>query len=232
MEIINPSAKIISMTPNPLELIEIAGRNCYKSEDRITDESAHEFIRRAIKAGHLSICEHASATVRIICDRGISHEIVRHRLASYSQESTRYARYSDKKFGSEITVIKPLFWEPCTPEYTQWELSMLESEQRYMNLINLGAKAEQARSVLPNSLKTEIVMTANFREWKWIFHERCQKAAHPQIREIMLPLLKEMYERIPVVFDDEYEMFFWTKEELEKAKEYAAKTLKNLNIVD
>lgn len=191
--------------------IEKAGRTCYKSEDKITDTSAHDFVRRIMKLGHLSVIEHASASVRIVCDRGVTHEIVRHRLASYSQESTRYANYSHDRFGSEITVIKPNFWDEGTPEYEMWLSAMLHAEKTYVDLIEKGASPQEARSVLPNSLKTEIVVTCNLREWRHIFSLRCSSAAHPQMREIMLPLLGEMHTRVPVIFDDLHEQFLAEK---------------------
>ncbi len=187
-----------------LKRIETAGRTCYKSEDLITENSAVDFVERILKSGHHSVIEHTNITVRFICDRGITHELVRHRLASYSQESTRYANYSKNKFGREITVIKPLFWAENSMEYKQWITSMEQAEQAYLNLINMGAKPEQARSVLPNSLKTEIVMTCNVREWRHVLNLRCSSRAHPQIREIMLPLLAEFRFRLPVLFDDIY----------------------------
>ena len=215
MKIIRPSHEILFMPDGNaiLKLIESAGRTCYKSEDLITEDSAKKFAAGIVRSGHHSVIEHVNLTVRFVCDRGISHELVRHRLASYSQESTRYAAYSKDKFGNEITVIKPLFWEEGSREYEEWASAMQETEQRYMKLLSLGAKAEQARSVLPNSLKTEIVMTCNLREWKHVFRMRCQKAAHPQIRELMLPLLKELHEKIPVVFDEEYETFLSATQE-------------------
>ena len=157
--------------------------------------------------GHLSVIEHANATVRIVCDRGVTHEIVRHRLASYSQESTRYANYANQKFGNEITVIKPCFWKEGTPEFELWSESMTHSEKIYLDLIEGGASPQQARSVLPNSLKTEIVVTCNLREWRHIFTLRCDTPAHPQMREIMLPLLGEFHKRLPVIFDDLFERF-------------------------
>lgn len=190
-----------------LRLIEEAGRTCYKSENKITEDSSKQFVRRLLNSGHHSVIEHISVTVRFICDRGISHELVRHRLASYSQESTRYANYSKNKFGKEITVIRPLFWDEDSPQYHQWLAAMEHAESAYMKLIELGARPEQARTVLPNSLKTEVVMTCNLREWRNVFSLRCSNAAHPQIREIMLPLLNEFKEKIPVVFDDLYEMY-------------------------
>ena len=230
MKIIKPYHEILSITPNALELIELAYRNCYKSEDKIEPGSAEKLILNCMKLNHTSPLEHASATVRFVCDRGISHELVRHRLASYSQESTRYCRYTDDKFVNQITVIEPSFWDTYSDEYLEWLNACLHAEYRYMKLLSLGAKAEQARSVLPNSLKTEVVMTCNLREWKHVFRMRCQKAAHPQIREIMLPLLEELHEKIPVVFDEEFEMFFWTAAELDEAKAWAKKVVKNLNI--
>jgi len=191
-----------------LQRIELAGRTCYKSEDRITDQSAREFVKRIMSSGHLSVIEHIFLTIKFIIDRGVSHELVRHRLASYSQESTRYANYSKNKFGNEITVIRPCFWEDTSPEYIEWKKSMEISEKVYLKLINMGARPEQARSVLPNSLKTEVVMTCNLREMRHVLALRCSNAAHPQIREVMRPLLKDLHNRIPVIFDDIYQTIF------------------------
>ena len=189
-----------------LKKIEKAGRTCYKSEERITDDSCKAFVKRLIESGHHSVLEHEKVTVRVICDRGVSHEIVRHRIASYSQESTRYCNYSKGKFGSEITVIEPCFWNTDSKEDRRkreiWENTMRLIEKAYMELISLGASAQEARSILPNSLKTEIVMTMNLREWRHFFNLRTSRAAHPQMREIAIPLLEEFKRRIPVVFDD------------------------------
>jgi len=209
MKVIPPSHEILNMPDGEviLKTIEMAGRTCYKSEDRITADSAAGFVRRMLKSGHHSVIEHAAITVRFICDRGVTHELVRHRLASYSQESTRYANYSRDRFGSEITVIKPLFWEEGSPEYDRWRAAMEAAEKAYMDLIAMGAKAEEARSVLPNSLKTEIVVTANVREWRHIFQLRCSGAAHPQIRELLMPLLAAFHGKIPALFDDLYDRF-------------------------
>lgn len=209
MRIIAPSFEIMALESGSdiLKRIEAAGRTCYKSEDMITNDSAAAFTQRILGSGHLSVIEHASATVRFVCDRGVTHEIVRHRLASYSQESTRYANYSKDKFGNEITVIRPCFWEEGSAEYAIWLEAMQQAEASYLLLTKKGASAQQARSVLPNSLKTEIVVTCNFREWRHIFELRCASAAHPQMREIMLPLLGEMHRNIPVLFADLYERF-------------------------
>jgi thymidylate synthase (FAD) len=190
-----------------LRLIELAGRTCYKSEHKMSEGSAAEFIRRILRSGHESVIEHAQATVRFICDRGVTHELVRHRLAAYSQESTRYANYSHERFGSEITVIRPCFWEEESETYLEWRRCMEQAERSYMRLLEMGASPQEARSVLPNSLKTEIVMTANMREWRHVFRLRCSRRAHPQIREIMLGLLSEMKDRVPVLFDDIFEEY-------------------------
>ena len=185
-----------------LKRIEKAGRTCYKSEDRITEESAKAFVRKLIERGHESVLEHASITVRFVCDRGISHEIVRHRLASYSQESTRYCNYSGDRFGSELTFIKPCFFKEKKGAYCSWYNSIDFAECAYFDMLDDGCTPQEARSVLPNSTKTEVVMTANLREWRHFLKLRTAKAAHPQMRELTVPLLHELQEQIPVVFDD------------------------------
>jgi thymidylate synthase (FAD) len=185
-----------------LKRIEQAGRTCYKSEDRITAESAEAFVRKLILRGHESVLEHESVTVRFVCDRGISHEIVRHRIASFSQESTRYCNYSNDRFGSELTFIKPCFLEEGTVAYKQWILAVSFAGKEYFALLDCGCTPQEARSVLPNSLKTEVVMTTNLREWRHFLKLRTAKTAHPQMRELTVPLLYELQRRIPVVFDD------------------------------
>lgn len=206
MKIIKPYAEIL--TPingvEVLKLIEMVGRKCYKSEDKITDESAYKFVEMLIKRGHEAMIEHYNVSVLFVCDRGVSHEIVRHRIASYAQESTRYCNYSKGKFDEQITVIKPCFFN-CNDEndhYYDWEIAMNQAEDKYIELIENGASPQEARSVLPNSLKTELVMTTNLREWRHFFKLRTAEGAHPQMREIAIPLLKEFKQLIPVVFDD------------------------------
>ena len=178
-----------------LKRIEKAGRTCYKSEDRITEESAEAFVRMLIERGHESVLEHESITVRFVCDRGISHEIVRHRLASYSQESQRYVRYN-----GDIEFINPRM--PNAKAYEAWQELCERAEETYKELLSHGVQPQQARSVLPNSVKTELVMTANLREWRHFLKLRTAKAANPQMRELTVPLLHELQEQIPVVFDD------------------------------
>ena len=206
MKIINASFEIVNEDRiNGKEIlrdIERVGRTCYKSENEITDDSSEKFVKMLIDRGHEAMIEHNAISVRFICDRGVSHELVRHRLASFGQESTRYCNYSKNKFGNELTFIKPCFWDEDTIEYDRWKIAMRQAEANYLELIRLGAKPQEARSVLPNSIKTEIVMTMNLREWRHFFSLRCDTPAHPQMRELAIPLLKEMHELIPVVFDD------------------------------
>lgn len=185
-----------------LKQIELAGRTAYKSEDKITNDSAKDFVKMILKRGHLSVIEHQSVSVRFICDRGVSHEIVRHRLASYTQESTRYCNYTKGKFGSEITVIEPCFWSQDDEKYKVWKQAIEQIESAYNKLVELGATPQEARSILPNSLKTEIVVTMNLREWRHFFTMRTSAAAHPQMREVAIPLLKEFQKQIPIIFDD------------------------------
>ena len=204
MKIINASYHIETPIDGVeiLKRIEKAGRTCYKSEDRITEESAKSFVQKLIERGHESVLEHESITVRFICDRGISHEIVRHRIASFSQESTRYCNYSNDRFGSELTFIKPCFFKEKKGAYCSWYNSMDFAECAYFDMLDDGCTPQQARSVLPNSIKTEVVMTANLREWRHFLKLRTAKAAHPQMRELTVPLLHELQAWIPVVFDD------------------------------
>lgn len=185
-----------------LKKIERVARTCYKSEDYIKEGSAERLVKSLIDRGHEAMLEHYSFSIKFVCDRGVSHEIVRHRVASFAQESTRYCNYSKDKFGNELTFIRPCFFEKGEQKYNIWEISMERAEKTYFNLLSVGCTPEQARSVLPNSIKTEIVMTANLREWRHFLKLRTAQAAHPQMRELTIPLLKELKEKIPVIFDD------------------------------
>lgn len=204
MKIIPTSYEILTPLDGAeiLRTIELAGRVCYKSEDKIDDGNAERFVRSIIERGHESVLEHVSISVRFIVDRGVSHELVRHRLASFSQESTRYCNYSKDGFGSEITVIEPTALNLNGNAYMHWEWGCKCAEKAYFQMLAMGATPQDARSVLPNSLKTEVVISANLREWRHILRLRTDKAAHPQMREVMVPLLKELKERVPVIFDD------------------------------
>lgn len=203
MKVIKPSVE--ALTPLGIDLIlqiETAGRTCYKSEGKGSYEASEQFVRKLILSGHEAMVEHASVTFRIICDRGVTHEIVRHRLASYAQESTRYCNYAKDKFGNELTFIKPLFWEEGSSQYKLWYNMCEETEQAYMALINAKATPQEARSVLPNSLKTEIVVTMNVREWRHFLKLRCAPDAHPQMREVAKMILAEFRENVPVLVED------------------------------
>lgn len=185
-----------------LRKLERCGRTCYKSEEKITSESARKFVHMLLhEKHHESVIEHVSITVRIICDRGVSHEIVRHRLAAYSQESTRYCNYSKEKFGSEI-AISPML-DGLTSEQVDRRMKLYDHIQSvYLEESSEGIAPQQARDNLPTCLKTEIVVTFNLREWRHFFKQRCSKKAHPQIRKITIPMLREFQRLIPVVFDD------------------------------
>ena len=211
MIITKPEIEILSETSYEelLRKVERAGRVCYKSEGNIKEGSAETFIRGIIKRGHESVVEHGSLTVRIVCDRGVTHEIVRHRIASYSQESTRYCNYSNEKFGSQISCIDlatgfryDLNDENDRKKYEIWKNAMEASEGYYVQMLEAGAKPEEARSILPNSLKTEIVVTMDLREWRHFIRLRGGHAAHPQIREITKLILEEFSKRYPVFFSD------------------------------
>lgn len=204
MKIIKPSVELINPPSYEtlLTTIELAGRTCYKSEDKITDGSAEQFVRGIIKRGHEAVIEHGSLSVRFTCDRGVSHELVRHRLAAFCQESTRYCNYSKGGFGNEITVIEPCFWPEDSDSYWAWKNACLISEKCYFSLLKSGATPQEARSVLPNSLKTEVVMTANMREWRHFLKMRHSTAAHPDMQVIASMLLGLFKINYPVFVED------------------------------
>lgn len=240
MKIIKAGYQILGMDLNDPKTvqsiyrhIEIAGRTCYKSEDKISDNSAEKFVRAMVKSGHEAMLEHAGMTVRFIVDRGVSHELVRHRVASFAQESSRYSNYSKDKFGKEITVIEPVFFKDIPkgkkgaimdfvdgvikyddfPGITasderifwEWYTACAVAERSYFEMLEFGAKPEEARSVLPTSLKTEVVMTANMREWRHFLNLRAAGTTgkpHPQMLEVAVPLLNELREKLPALFED------------------------------
>ena len=203
MKIINASAKVdwIETGNEILRRLEAYGRTAYKSEDRITEDSAEKFIRMIVKRGHHSVLEHVAVSVRVICDRGITHEIVRHRIASYTQESTRYCNYGEN---GEVSFILPKFLQGAqsTSLYTLWWGAMKDAEIAYLQLLNEGAVPQEARSVLPNSLKTEIVMTMNLREWLHFFELRTAPSAHPDMQVVANAILSEFRAHVPVIFGE------------------------------
>lgn len=206
MNIVNAGYEILTEISEggieELQHIERIGRVCYKSEDKITEdgESARKFVKMLIDRGHEAMIEHSSLSVKFIVDRGVSHELVRHRIASFAQESTRYCNYSKDKFDNGVTFIKPFFFDDI--KYQRWVADMADAESAYFDLLNGGATPQEARSVLPNSTKTEITITANYREWRNFFKLRTAKAAHPQMREVTIPLLEELKEKLPIIFDE------------------------------
>ena len=212
MKVINAGYKILSEISagglKELQHIEKIGRVCYKSEGQITEdgESAKKFIRKLINNGHEAMLEHSSLSVLFTVDRGVTHELVRHRIMSFAQESTRYCNYSGDKYGNEITVIKPCFFEEGSDAYIDWKSACMIAEQHYIEMTKMkGIPAQQARSVLPTSTKADITLTGNYREWRHFFNLRACDAtgpAHPQMKEVAVPLLYELNKLIPVVFED------------------------------
>lgn len=220
MNIMKPSFEILTPISEggieELKHIELIGRVCYKSEDKISEdgETAKKFVKMLIGRGHEAMIEHSSLSVKFTVDRGVSHELVRHRIASFAQESTRFVNYSLDKFGNEINVIdingsieldnkmKDMKAIDIVAITYEWRMAMQDAEKHYMNMIELGATPQIARSVLPNSTKTEITITANYREWRAFFKLRTAPTAHPAMREVTIPLLKELKNRLPIIFDD------------------------------
>jgi thymidylate synthase (FAD) len=215
VKLIRASYEVRTPLDGIMQVVEAAGRCCYKSEAKIGQETAAPFCKMLIDRGHESVIEHASLTVKFTIDRGVSHELVRHRLCSFSQESTRYCDYAPGgKVGGITFVIPP--WvnieegEYAGGRYTgnnrigfaecQWFSCMANAEAWYNHLREANWRPEQARAVLPNSLKTEIIVTANLREWRHIFRLRTAPAAHPQMREVMVPLRDELAAALPEVF--------------------------------
>jgi thymidylate synthase (FAD) len=207
MKVIQQSYEILTDLSNPIETIlkplERAGRICYKSENNITNDSCLTFCKNILNRGHEAVIEHSQLSVKFIVDRAIANELVRHRIASYCQESTRYVNYSKDKFGNEIKVIEPEDLLPRdSTNYNIWWMACKNAEEAYMAMLSNDVKPEIARNVLPLSTATEIIMTANIREFRSIMKLRTSTRAHPQMRSIMRKLLDEFKSKIPVLFDD------------------------------
>ena len=229
MILIKPSYKILRFPETPLEDLEEVARTCYKSEDKIGENTHVRMIERLMEKHHGAMLEFGGdPIVKLVCDRGVTHEMVRHRLCSFAQESTRYCNYSKDKFGNQLTFVIPpwfaedlsegewdveetCFYQRGTQTFIQaahlpilwsWLWTLRTAEVHYLDLIKQGQSPQEARSVLPNSLKTEIVVKANTREWMHIFSQRCAKAAHPQMRELMVPLAKEFVRQAPTLYGE------------------------------
>jgi thymidylate synthase (FAD) len=219
MKVIEPSYEILDPDPidqnDILRSIEAAGRTCYKSEDKMSEHSHEELVNKFLSRNHLAMIEFGpSITVRFVCNRGFTHEMVRHRLCSFAQESTRYCNYSKDKHGSELTVVKPPWIgascaQLMNPDLTfheddpleMWRSAMLKCEKSYIALVNAGKSPQEARGVLPIDIKTEIVAKANIREWLHIFSLRTTPKAHPSMQQLMNPLQNELKHLLPLIFD-------------------------------
>lgn len=203
MKIIQPSYEILTLIDRNyiLKHIESVARTCYKSEDKITENSASEFVSRIVKRGHHAMIEFFDIQVRFISNRGFTHEMVRHRLCSFAQESTRYVKYD-----GGMEVIEPYWWdnEGCKTHELQWhwESHMEDCEKEYKYLLSKGLPPQAARGVLPIDIKTEIVVKANLREWIHVFDLRCADAAHPDMRRVMLPLREEFKKELPEIYGE------------------------------
>jgi thymidylate synthase (FAD) len=203
VRIVQQSFKVLYFPDGATKMIEVAGRTCYKSEDHITDESADGFTNMLLARGHEAMIEFGGdPVVHLVCNRGLSHELVRHRLASYAQESTRYCNYSKTKFGGEIRVVNAQPWLSTNGARDHWLASMQRAEDDYFGMLGRGEPAQLARGVLPIDLKTEVVTKMNIRQWRYLFSLRAAKAAHPQMRALAGEILVDFRKRAPVLFNN------------------------------
>jgi thymidylate synthase (FAD) len=211
VEIIEPHSIVLYPTRLAVEdfprVLEVAGRTCYKSEDKITLESNKKFVEKIRDSGHHSVLEHCSITVKIVGDRSMSHQLVRHRIAAFSQESMRYCDYSRDKFGGKLQVICPpkIQQEGANrvDKFVRWSRCVEECYRAYLDLREMGVPAEDARSVLPQSTKTEVVTTFNVRQWRHVFeHRALNPKAQWQIRRLLCGVLLSLAEAAPILFGD------------------------------
>lgn len=223
VKIIEPSVEIVSEinSDKMLKQIEKCARNCYKSENNITEDttSAVKMIGKLIEMGHTAMIEFADVIVNLHCDVGVYKDLTRHRHCSFAIESTRYCNYSKGKFGNEISVIKPCNMDENSGIYHTWLKAMNDMERAYMQMTEIGATPDQLRMILPHSTAASVMMKANVREWRHIFNLRCAKAAHPSVRQIMLMTLNEFHNKIPVLFDDLYEQFKFDIDDVNNKKD-------------
>ena len=210
MRIVEPVVEIEKVDYNKImKNLERACRTCYRSEDKITEESYKTLLKNCINRGHESILEHEKITIRMVCDIGVYKDLTRHRHASFSIESTRYCNYGKDKFDNEIKFIAPENIEKGTKLYQEWQTSCEEIEKHYIKMVELGATPDQMRMILPHSTAAVVTMTANIREWKHILSLRCTKHAHPAVEQVMIPLLLHFKENMPEIFGNiEYDEEF------------------------
>jgi thymidylate synthase (FAD) len=216
MIIIQPVFEIhkLASWEDMLKHLEVIARTCYKSEEKITENSYAKFLRGIIDRGHEAMIEHVGFSVKFTVDRGVSHELVRHRIASFAQESTRYCNYSQDKFGAEVahidlaggialdTKMHAMSYEQIMAVLAEWQIACEDAERHYFRMLELGATPQIARSVLNNSTKTDIWITMNLREWRHFISLRADKPAHPQMREVVVPLFTQLKGECPLIFGD------------------------------
>lgn len=203
MKIIEPKMEVEKFDGKAImKRLERACRTCYRSEGSITDESYKTLLNNCITRGHESILEHEKITIRMTCDIGVYKDLTRHRIASFSVESTRYCNYGKDKFDSEIKVMRPCNIDPNSKLYEHWTTAMEQIEKEYLDMSKEGATADQLRMLLPHSTAAEVTMTANIREWKHIFNLRANNHAHPAIQQLLIPLLLLFKKEMPEIFSD------------------------------
>ena len=211
MKLIKPKVEILDNINGEdiLKRIEQVARTCYKSEDKISEDSssARKLVTNLINSKHEAMLEFVDITVKFTCSRSIAQEITRHRLASFAMESQRFCAYNKDKFGNEVTFVLPS-WVNDNESTELFIQTLKNTELTYFELLNKGLKAQESREVLPNATKTELNMKANLREWRHFFNLRCSQAAHPDIRVLALDLLKQFHDRIPIIFDDLYNKYY------------------------
>ncbi len=210
MKIIDPTIQVEKVDyKQVMKNLERACRTCYRSEGKITEESYKTLLKNCINRGHESILEHEKVTIRMLCDIGVYKDLTRHRIASFSIESTRYCNYGKDKFDNQIKFIKPVNMEEGTELYNKWYDTCKIIEQNYIEMSKLEATPDQLRMMLPHSTAAEVTMTANIREWKHIFSLRCTKHTHPAVEQLMIPLLLKFKKEMPEIFDNvEYDKEF------------------------
>ena len=203
MQIIEPTIQVEKVDGKKImRNIERACRTCYRSEGKITEESYKTLLKNCINRGHESVLEHEKVTVRMVCDIGVYKDLTRHRIASFSIESTRYCNYGKDKFENEIKFIKPCNIEEGSETYDIWKNACLDIEENYLKMSKLGATPDQMRMILPHSTSAEVTMTANIREWIHILELRTSSHTHPAVRQLLIPLLLHFKEIMPEIFEN------------------------------
>jgi len=202
MKLIEPKIEIENVDYKKImKNLERACRTCYRSEEKISEESYKTLLKNCITRGHESILEHEKITVRLTCDIGVYKDLTRHRHASFSIESTRYCNYGKDKFDNEIKFIKPVNLNEGTEAYNEWYKICNFIEEAYIKMSKIGATPDQMRMILPHSTAAEVTMTANIREWKHILSLRCTKHTHPAVEQVMIPILLHFKKNMPEIFD-------------------------------